>query len=148
MIFDRLERAERYFGLNRNFANAFNYIRNNDLKRMEPGKYEIDGENSFLIIASDRHNPDFTNKLEAHKKYIDVQTAVEGSFGLTWKALEDCKKILSEYDPEKDAEFYSDEPDFELIMNPGTFAVMFPEDAHFPQPPAGEIKKAILKIKV
>ena len=148
MIFDKLERAERYYYLNKNFQKAFNYINDNSLIDFESGKYDIDGDNSFLIIAAEEPNPDFMNKLEAHRKYIDIQMSLKGSFNLAWKALEDCKSIITDYDSEKDAIFYSDLGDFEVTINPGTFAILFAEDAHFPQTPKTYIKKAILKIKL
>ena len=148
MIFDKMERAKRYYFLNENFKKAFDYIKENDLMSFEPGIYNIDGENSYLIIAHNKPDSDFISKLESHRKYIDVQIAVEGSFGLTWKALEDCRKLLADYDEDKDAMFFCDDADFEVMINPGSFAILFPEDAHYPQPPYENIKKAILKVMI
>lgn len=148
MIIDKLVRAEKYYGLNENFRKAFEYVKNADLKSLAPGKYEIDGEKSFLIIALDEPRKRPGDKLEAHRKYWDVQTVVEGEFGLKWKALDECENLIDAYDAEKDAEFYSEEADFEIALKENTFALLAPEDAHFPQPPKAKIKKAILKIAV
>jgi YhcH/YjgK/YiaL family protein len=148
MIIDRLERAEKYYFLNENLKTAFKFIEKNDLKSLKPGKYEIDGENAYLIIAEGKPDADFENKLEAHVKYIDIQMAVIGSFGLSWKAIEDCNNLIAEYEPEEDAAYYSDKSDFEIMLNPGNFAILFPEDAHYPKPPVENIKKAVFKIKL
>ena len=148
MIIDRLERAEKYYYLNENLKTAFEFIKNNDLKSLEPGKYEIVDENSYLIIAEGKPDADFENKLEAHKKYIDIQMAVIGSFGLSWKAIEDCNNMIAQYEPEEDASYFTDKSDFEIMLNPGSFAILFPEDAHYPKPPVENIKKAIFKIKI
>ncbi len=147
MIIDKLQRAEKYYLMNPYFKDAFQYVLNSNLGEMLPGKYDIDGDNSFLIIADDKPNPEFKPKLEAHQTYIDVQMVVDGSFNLTWKALEECSEIINEYNPEIDAAFYTDYSDFEVVINPGTFVILFPEDAHYPQTPKSEIKKAILKIR-
>ena len=148
MIFDKLERAERYYYLSKYFQKAFEFISNNDLTAFEPGKYEIDGENAFMIIALDKPKADFVSKLEAHRKYIDIQISVEGSFGISWKALDDCQNLLAEYDSEKDAVLYSDQGDFEVVLNPGNFTILMPEDAHCPNPPLNSMKKAVLKILI
>ncbi len=148
MIIDKIERAKLYYNLNSHFQKVFEYINSCDLSSLEPGQYEIDGENSFLIIALDKPSEQKPSKLEVHKKYIDIQMAIEGSFGLTWKALEDCREVLSEYNPEIDATLYSDTADFEIMLNPGVFSILMPEDTHFPQPPNKNIKKAIVKVRV
>jgi len=147
MIFDKLDRLERYYSLNQYFQKAFDFVKSNNLKAFEPGKYEIEGENAFLIIAIALPDPGFQHKLEAHRKYIDIQIAVEGSFTLAWKALEDCKNVIEDYNPVKDAIFFLDKGDFEVIINCGCFAILMPEDAHFPQPPEKDnVKKGVLKI--
>lgn len=148
MIIDNLKNAGKYFYLNTNFQKAFEFIKSNDLKNFDPGRYYIDGENSFVNINLDELRADVPNKLEVHRKYIDIQLALEGSFGLTWKALEDCHEIETEFSTDKDVAFFSDEADFEIMLNEGNFAILFPEDAHFPQAPKTKIKKAVLKILV
>ena len=148
MIIDKLCRAERYYYLNENLQKAFEFVINNDLNAFEPGSYEIDGKNSYIIIAKDQPGAEAPNKLEAHRRYIDVQMAIEGSFGLAWKALEECNNVISEYELDMDVAFFSDNADFEVLLNPGKFAILMPEDSHFAQPPKTDIKKAVLKILV
>ena len=70
MIVDKLQRAKRYYYLNTKFEKAFDFVRNNDLKSSEPGKYDIDGENSFVIIALDNPNSEIDYKLEVHRNYF------------------------------------------------------------------------------
>lgn len=148
MIVDKLQRAERYYYLNENFEKAFEFVRNNDLKSFETGQYEIDSDNSFVIIAHNTPNSESLNQLEVHRKFIDIQISLEGSFGITWKALEDCHNVLSDYNPNKDAKLFSDKADFEIVLNENTFAILMPEDAHWAQPSKENLKKAIMKIKV
>jgi biofilm protein TabA len=148
MIIDKLERIEKYCYLNKHFQTAFDYIRNNDLSIMDIGEYKLDGDNLILIIANDEPNPDFISKLETHRKYIDIQMAVDGSFVLIWKAVEDCCSVTTPYDKNKDVAFYSDEADLETKMKSGNFVILMPEDAHFALPPNNKIKKAIFKILV
>jgi YhcH/YjgK/YiaL family protein len=148
MVFAKLEDAKRYYSLNPRFEMVFDYLNNHDLKKMDVGTYEIDGEDAFLIIAEDQANPDHEYFLEIHRRYIDIQLAIEGEFTIAWKHLDDCKHPQSEFDIEKDAQFFSDTQDFDLKMQAGCFAILFPEDAHGPYPPEEYLKKAIVKVAV
>jgi biofilm protein TabA len=51
MILDILENAYRYAGLHKGFAKAFEFLSRRDLKELEVGKYEIDSERVYGIVA-------------------------------------------------------------------------------------------------
>jgi beta-galactosidase beta subunit len=44
MILDTLSNLEKYTGLHKNFSKAFEFIREKNLKAIEPGKYPIQGD--------------------------------------------------------------------------------------------------------
>lgn len=148
MIIDKLKNASKYYYLNPLFQKVFEFINTNNLSKFEVGEYEIVGRDAFIIIAEDNEFSEKKNIIEAHRKYIDIQFALSGEFGITWKALQDCKHIHTDYNSEKDYIFYEDKPDFEILLKVGNFAILFPEDAHFAQPPTKYLKKAIIKVRV
>jgi biofilm protein TabA len=148
MVFAGMKDTEKYYGLNPRFEKTFKYLAGKDLKSMAPGNYEIDGEEIILIIAEDNARPEFQHQMEIHRKYIDIQMAIDGEFIIAWKHLDDCKSPMNEFSEENDAQLYDDPQDFDLVMKPGNFAILFPEDAHGPYPPKGYLKKAIVKVMV
>ena len=51
MIIDKIENSHLYKDLSKRIEKAFEYIHNTDLKNINPGKYEIEGENIFALIS-------------------------------------------------------------------------------------------------
>jgi len=147
MILDHLSRAEKYFNVHSSFKHAFDYIQKTDLRALPEGRHDIEGDDLYLIIAHD-HNGKERRKLETHRKYIDIQLAIEGAFPLEWHDIDSCRNVAAEYSLEKDVAFYNDPPLFTVQIASDMFAVLFPEDAHAPQPPMTVTKKAIVKVAV
>lgn len=147
MILDHLSRAEKYFNTHPSFKHAFDYLRTADLRSLPEGRYDIEGEDIYLIIAGD-HAGKERRKLETHRKYIDIQLSIVGSFPLEWHDIDSCRNVAMEYNAKDDVTFYNDPPLFTVHLASDMFAVLFPEDAHAPQPPAETVKKAIVKVAV
>ncbi len=147
MILDHLSRAEKYFHVHPSFKHAFDYLKKTDLRTLPEGRHDIDGDDIYIIIANDSTG-NVRRKLEVHRNYIDIQLAIDGSFPLEWHDIDSCKNIATGYDKEKDIRFFSDPPLFTVTMISDMFAVLFPEDAHAPQPPLTSVKKAIVKVAV
>lgn len=147
MILDHLSRAEKYFNVHSSFKHAFDYLKSTDLRSLPEGRHDIEGDDIYLIIANDRSGNE-RRKLETHRKYIDIQLAVDGSFPLEWHDIDSCKNSAAEYNNENDVQFYNDPPLFTVQLASDMFAVLFPEDAHAPQPPMSSVKKAIVKVAV
>jgi len=148
MILDSLKSAPNYYNLNPRFKEAFDFIEKNDLKGMDPGKYFLDGEKLYITIADFDGKPAEAAKLEAHKKYIDIQLVLSGQETMGWSTIENCKNEIDPYNSEKDIIFYTEKPSTYLIVNPEEFAIYFPEDGHAPGISHSRIKKAIVKVLV
>ncbi len=148
MILANLSQAERYTPLDPLFARAFDYIRNNDLNALAPGRYAIEDEMLFVIIEHAQGKPVEHAKLEAHKKYIDIQLVLDGDERMGWKPLADCMNPISEHNMEKDIRFFHDAPASWVSVPPDHFCIFFPEDAHAPLVGNGPIRKAIFKVAV
>lgn len=127
------------------FARVRDFLAGHDLATAEPGRYDVDGDLCFVIVADDVHRDDAA-PLEAHRHYIDVQIALRGSFNIMWSPLASCVHVTKPYDDEADIEFYADVPATCVHVAEGTAVVLYPDDAHAPQPPANAVRKCIFKV--
>ncbi len=101
MILDLTDNADLYTGLNARFAQAFEILVNETLSQKADGKYLIDGENIYYTIQKYTTKPQTLCKLEAHRKYIDIQFLLDGAEILGYAPLKDLKTV-EEYNPQKD----------------------------------------------
>jgi len=148
MILANLSQSARYATLHPLFPRVFDYIRDTDLYALAPGRYPIVGDELIAIVE---HVPGRTRemaRLEAHRRYIDIQLVLDGVDEMGWKPLADCYNPVSEYSEEKDIQFFFDAPASWVATPPDAFCIFFPEDAHAPLVAAGEIRKVIFKIAV
>jgi biofilm protein TabA len=147
MILDHLSRSEKYYNIHTSFRHAFDYLKINNLSAMEDGKYEIEGDDIFLLLSHGTAT-DVPPKLESHKKYIDIQLTLDGSFPIGWKTIDRCMTPENEYNSEKDVRHYSDLPEFTVELTSEMFAIVFPEDVHAGLPPKQHVRKAVVKVAV
>lgn len=159
MIIDKIENSHLYTGLNERIKKAFDYIRNTDLKNLQPGRYEIDGENIFALISEYKTKSKEEGKLEAHRKYLDVQYVIEGEELMGYAPLGDPafsevsagrQQILEPYKEENDIVFFKGEKSFTKVSS-GMFGIFFPEDVHLPGISTGNIsnvKKLVIKVRI
>jgi YhcH/YjgK/YiaL family protein len=146
MIFDTIANAPQYFALNPHFEAAFRWLSENPNAAL--GRYDIAGDDCFVMIQ----NPSGRGKddpiLEAHNAYLDIQITLEGEDEIGWKERAACTAVKQEYSVENDAALWSETPEFYLKLAPGTFVVLYPQDAHAPLSGKGAMKKAVFKIRV
>jgi biofilm protein TabA len=146
MILDTLENAYRYTGINKGFAEAVEFLSRPDLKEIPTGRYEIDGEHVYAIVAREPGHRKEDEQLEIHEKYIDIQLVLAGTDEMGWKPRSSCKYPSTAYDQASDIQFFADEPDAWLPVRSGTFAIFFPEDAHMPLISSETIHKVVVKV--
>lgn len=152
MIIDTLRNASTYYSVHPLFEKAFDFISRNqaDLAAMEPGRYEIDGDNLKAIISQKKGMTvaESVAKFECHNKYIDIQLCIDGYEQMGWKPREKCLSEKGGYNEEKDVQLYNDQPDMYFHLANGQFAIFFPADVHAPMIGEGEIKKLVIKVKI
>ena len=148
MILDRLEQSELYAPLHPLFPKAFAFLRETDLAALPLGRHEVDGEEVFAIVARNPARPHERARLEAHRKYIDIQVVLAGTDEMGWKSRSRCTSPDGEYDADADIEFFADLPDAWVAVDAGAFAVFFPEDAHALLVGEGELHKVVVKVGV
>ena len=127
---------------------AFAFLKDQDLENLQPGKYQIDGDNVYATVA-EAPNADFDKTAwESHRRYNDIQYVVKGKerIGITTLAT---ATVTREYDETQDIAFYTAEGGLHTFQ-PGTFFIFFPQDLHRPgiridnyEP----VKKIVIKIK-
>ena len=148
MVLDTLGRAERYAGLHPRFADAFEYLAHTDLAALPTGRTDIDGDRLFVILDRKDGRGREGARLEAHRRYIDIQFTIGGDEEIGWTPLAACTAADAPFDETKDIVFFSDAPASWVRVPRGSFAIFFPEDAHAPLGGRGALVKAIVKIAV
>lgn len=146
MIVDTIENLGKYVALNPLFADVVEFLKNHDLQSMEPGKYPIKDKDLFMNLQVAQQRTKDTAFLETHIEMIDIQIPITCAETFGYTPL--CDLPAFDYNAEKDITKYGDtKPQTFVTVNPGQFAIFFPQDGHMPciidEP---EIKKAIFKI--
>jgi len=148
MLMDRLDQAEKYFDMHPDFKKAFEFLRQPSLADLPLERHEIDGDRMFCTISKKQGRKKVDVKLEAHRKYIDIQYVIAGTDEMGWRPTSTCTIQDVSYDPEKDYELFKDEPKTWTKVPAGSFAIFFPQDAHAPMYGDEIIHKAVLKVAV
>jgi biofilm protein TabA len=130
------DRAEFYLQFTGNRAcwdKAFVYLRDTDLNKVAPGKYYLDDDHVYVLVAEDSTRAFEDTKWEAHRNYIDIQYIVRGKEKIGVAPVSKAT-ISSPFNTEKDIGFFNlPEADSEYyVAEPGTFFIFFPQDAHRP----------------
>ena len=150
MIIDSLSNAKKYYCVHPLFSHAFEYIQSQDIETIEPGKYELDGDQLKAIVSNKpgKTKEESAAKFECHDKYIDIQLCIKGKEQIGWKPRQSCIHLKEKYNPEKDVSYYNDAPDMYFQLNDNQFAIFFPEDVQAPMIGDGDIKKMVIKVKI
>lgn len=148
MIVDNLEKLAEYKELNPNFGKAIEFIKSLDLKNLTLGKVEIDGKNVFASISESKLKTPENAKVEVHNNYIDIQIPVSKAEGFGWIGRSELKNEVAPFDTTKDIQFFEDKPILNFDLQPGNFAIFFPQDGHAPCIGEGTVVKIVVKVKI
>jgi len=148
MIIDQISNISRYAGLSENIVKALSFIRVTDLQSLDKGRQDISGDDVYCIVDEYKTKSPDEGKLEAHRKYIDIQTVISGSEHIGYESLSD-QEIIQAYDDEKDYALYRGKPSF-IKLEPGSFAIFFPDDLHMPgiNEHKTDVKKLVVKVRI
>jgi biofilm protein TabA len=151
MILDTINNTHLYLGLHARFSKAFEIFRDKTLSQKQDGKYAVDGEKNHYTIQRYTTKPLSEGKLEAHRKYIDIQFLLEGQELLGYAPLKGLT-IAEKYNPQKDIAFFNTPKEITKVkLEPGLFCILFPDDAHLPcRQLTGpeDVKKVVIKIRL
>jgi biofilm protein TabA len=150
MILDIIENYKHYEKMSPLIVKALQIAAQTDFEKLQDGKYEVDSDKLFYIVQRYKTKPP-SDKIEAHRKYIDIQLLVKGSERIGYAPANGLKQAV-EYDPEKEVEFFSIGKDITFLnMTEGYFAIFCPSDAHMPccqMNEPQEVIKVVFKVKV
>ena len=147
MIIETIDNLGKYVALNPLFADVVEFLNSHDLQTLEAGKYPIKDKDLFLNLQVAKQRTKETAFLETHVEMIDIQIPVTAAETFGYTPL--CDLPAFDYNAEKDITKYGDtKAQTYVTVNPGQFAIFFPQDGHAPCiTDAPEIKKAIFKVK-
>ena len=132
---------------------ALDYLSANDFKKMKDGKYPVEGEAMFALVQRYDTRLLESCRPEAHQKFVDIQYVVEGEEYLGWCPFSPDLKAVAPYDEKRDVTFYERlVPESNLVLLPGSFAVLYPEDVHRPccavDDEPSPVTKVVMKVSV
>jgi biofilm protein TabA len=148
VILDELANAARYENLHAGFRQGFEFLARPNLLTLDNGRYELQGDRLFALINRDPGRSRAGARLEAHRKYIDIQFLVDGGEEIGWRPTGECRTIAEPYDLERDVMFFADAPHAWINLAIGKFMIFYPEDAHAPLAATGANVKAVIKVAV
>lgn len=151
MIHVSLAHAQRYADLHPGFREGLAFLHDFD-PGTPNGRYDLPGTHGFALVQRYQTAPVAEKRMEAHRKYIDIQYLVEGQ-EIIHVAHPETQTVSEEYNPETDALFYEGRKDLvEIPLQAGHLVVFFPEDAHRPGCQSGgtpaPVTKVVIKIPV
>jgi YhcH/YjgK/YiaL family protein len=149
MITDTIENASVYLTLSPRIAVALRYLLQPDRAAVPLGRHELDGQRIFALVQQYTTKPSHECFWESHRKFIDVQFVAAGIEAIAWSPLARMK-IKHDYDAEQDL-LVLDGAGQTIHLQPNSFAIFMPQDAHMPCLAAGEpqtVRKIVVKVAV
>lgn len=150
MIFDSLPNIARYQNIIPQVLSASKFLQKADIKKLNPGKIEINGQELYLFIFDyqTRDSKNSTRVLECHRKYADIHIV----YGREIVYFGDKQQLTlgKPYDEDKDVEFFKGESVKNLILSSGQFAIFLPGEPHEPGCAVGKpihVRKLVFKVK-
>jgi YhcH/YjgK/YiaL family protein len=140
-----------YFKNKQRWEKAFEFLKTNDLSKLELKRYDIDGNNLYATVSEYLSKNEETTRFEAHRKYIDIQYVISGKEIMNIAPLTTTKEMVTLYDETKDIEFLTVEKINKYAATPANFFIFFPSDAHRPGLKDGvnsNVRKIVIKVKV
>ena len=148
-IVGKIADSDQYLTLNPLFAKAFAFLKRTDLAALPPGRYDIDGDRCWANVMEATLQPPAERKLEAHRKFIDIQVPVTGPETIGFAELDAAAQKLP-FDVANDYVLYEGKSK-PVTLQPGDFAIFLPPTgAHAPCGRAvggpEKIKKVVVKV--
>lgn len=150
MIIDQISRWQSYTGITPHLKEAVEFALT--LKDKPAGRYEYDGlpaGSVFAMIQEGETQPYDTGKVEAHRKYLDMQIMLSGGETVYYADISGLTECVP-YKEDADIAFY--EKAGQPVQIPaGTFYLVLPQDGHMPCRELngpGTYRKIVLKVKL
>lgn len=128
MIYAKNSDALTYRGIHPNLDMALERITEEFLSSVGEERVEIKGSDVYATRFTYETIPEEESFFEAHKNYLDIHLMLEGSERVEISPPE----TLTEFNRVEANDFYAyrGEGQYRLVLSPGDFLVVFPNDAH------------------
>lgn len=149
MIVDKIKNISLYTNISEKIKKGLMLLNDKELINKPEGKYEVDGENIYILVQRYKTKNYSEAKFEAHRNYIDIQAVLKGKEIIGYENIDNLKENV----PYKtDAAFFETPESFsEIKLTEGMFALLFPGDGHMPACDYNgktEVIKIVVKIKI
>jgi len=127
---------------------VFQFLGDEKLYTLNPGKYPIDGDNAYASVTFGLSKKIEDVKWESHRKYIDLQYVITGKVKLGVCPLY-AARVTQPYNEAKDAANYTAKGKY-YAATPQNFFLFFPDDVHRPDIRVkgyDTLKKLVIKIR-
>lgn len=132
------------------FTTALSFLEDNDMLKIAPGKYAIDGDRVFALVQDIVTEPVQMRRFELHREYIDIQLVISGKEQQLY-APEPDTGLVEDLLADADIAFYSHPPKYNtIILEPGDYAIYLPSELHCPccvAETTGKVRKVVFKIR-
>jgi biofilm protein TabA len=132
---------------------ALDFIKASEGKTLTDGTTQLDGDKVYAMVQTyDTLVHADPARLEAHKKYIDVQYVAEGEEVIGWAQVSAMKETVS-YNAEKDYWLgtMAAKDMTPVVLKKGQAAILWPDDGHAPRLALGapsHVVKIVVKVAV
>ena len=128
---------------------AIDYLGNTGFDTLQPGRYELDGDNVYVLVTQGPLRSKDSAFFEAHKRYADIHYVAVGEELIGAAPFTGARQVKP-YDALKDIAFYREKGKF-YLATPAVFFIFFAGlDAHMPGLQVNghdTNKKIVIKIK-
>ena len=126
MILDKLTAARAYRGIHPRLDAVLDRLNEGFLSTVGPEAMRLEGDALYVTRFTYETLPLEDTFFEAHRRYLDMHLMVEGQ-----ERMEIASPAgLELFEHQGDFYAYRGEAEQSLILRPGSFLVVFPEDAH------------------
>ena len=126
MILDKLSAANAYRGIHPRLDGVLDRLNEAFLATVGPETMELEGDRLYVTRFTYETLPREETFFEAHKRYLDVHLMVQGEERVELAS----PGGLTLFEHQGDFYAYRGEAEQSLVLRPGSFLVVFPEDAH------------------
>jgi len=150
MVFETIANLDKHDLRNEKFKAALAFLKDTDLAGLELGNFQL-CPGVQVQVQGYSTEPASQIDFETHDFHFDIHYVVEGLEGI---GVVDRKGLTpkGEYNSTNDMAYWNEPEDCSMvILHPGEYAILAPEDAHKPHCAVGEpcrMRKIVIKVEV
>ncbi len=150
MVFETIANFDKHDLRNEKFKASLEFLQREDLGELPLGNFEL-VPGVIVQVQGYSTEPAEQIDFETHDFHFDIHYVIEGLEGI---GVVDRKGLTpkGEYDAVKDMAYWNEPEDSSMIiLHPGEYTILAPEDAHKPHCAVGapcQMRKIVIKVEV